>query len=143
MVIIKESTYFKIKNELSFNPKFECGGILGKKENCISVFEYDKIGSEKHCNMYFPDVNSLNKTLETWRDENVEFCGFVHSHPNGSSELSNGDINFVLKIIENFDNIDSLVMGIYVVLPELKSNYFVWYNVFKNGFCKIHPDVTK
>ncbi len=143
MVILKENTYKKIKKELSENPEFECGGILGKKGNCISAFEYDKTGSNKSGNMYFPDVETLNAIIETWEKENIFFCGFVHSHPKGSSELSNGDINFALKIINNFDNMDSLLMGIYVISPDCKNNNFVWYLVREDKVDKIYPNIIK
>lgn len=143
MVIFKESTYEKIQKELSKNPKFECGGILGKSKNCITAFEYDKTGSNKSSNMYFPDVETLNAILETWEKENISFCGFVHSHPNGSSELSNGDINFALKIINNFDNMDSLLMGIHVVSPDCKNSNLAWYLVCKDKVDKTYPDIIK
>lgn len=143
MVIFTEKIYAKIQKELSKNPEFECGGILGKSKNYISAFEYDKAGSNKSFNTYFPDVGSLNEILETWKKEKIDFCGFVHSHPNGSAELSNGDINFALNIINNFDNMDNLLMGIYVISPECQNNSFVWYLVYKDKIDKIHPDIIK
>lgn len=143
MIIFKENIYKKIQKELSKNPEFECGGILGKCENCITAFEYDKTGSNKSKNIYFPDVETLNVILKTWEKENINFCGFVHNHPNGSAELSNGDINFALKIINNFDNIDDLLMGIYVVTPDCKNNNLVWYLVRKDKVDKIYPDIIK
>lgn len=139
MIIFKENTYEKIQKALSKTPGFECGGILGKKENCITEFKYDKTGSNRSCNMYFPDVETLNVILKAWEKENIFFCGFVHSHPNGSSELSNGDINFALKIMNNFDNMDSLLMGIYVVSPDCKNNNLAWYLVGKDRLDKVYP----
>ena len=143
MIAFKENTYKKIQIQLSENSEFECGGILGKSEKCITAFEYDKTGSNKSCNMYFPDVETLNVIIETWGKESIRFCGFVHSHPNGSSELSNGDINFALKIINNFDNLDDLLMGIYVASSDCQSNNLVWYLVNKDKVDKILPNIIK
>lgn len=106
---IKYKTYKEILSHYtSVLP--ERGGILGKKENIIVDYIHDNTRPILNRAIYVPDTEFLNRFIEEWAEKDIEFCGFVHSHPDGQNTLSGGDMEYI-KLL-------------YEVNPQLKNTYF-------------------
>ena len=43
---------------------------------------------------YVPEVRYLNRIIEEWYKNGIEFAGIIHSHPAGKESLSVGDMNY-------------------------------------------------
>lgn len=106
---IKHKTYKEILSHYTSVPP-ECGGILGKKEDLIVDYIHDNTHPILNRAIYAPDTELLNRCIEEWSEKNIEFCGFVHSHPDGQNILSSGDMEYI-KLL-------------YEVNPQLKNTYF-------------------
>ena len=78
----------------------EAGGILGSKNGCICAFVYDPGTPDMSRNCYTPDVVFLNRVIEQWQEEGITFCGIVHSHPPGQSNLSEADLDYIQNIMD-------------------------------------------
>lgn len=85
-----------LKNMPSIPP--EVGGILGGKEGRICVWRFDKGYSGRGC-VYCPNVEYLNRVIEEWDKAGFEFMGMIHVHFGGAEHLSNGDKNYIKKIM--------------------------------------------
>ena len=87
------------------NMKPEQGGILGIRGDgdIIDCFVHDKSAKVGYAE-YSPDVAFLNNVINRdWNENGIDFCGFIHSHPGQSSELSKADIEYAKRIMEAFD----------------------------------------
>lgn len=100
--------------------KSETGGILlGKPANYIvQKFIFDKNGRNFSYG-YDPDVDFLNQVLkEEWDRNQLDFLGFVHSHPRGIQYLSSdqgngiGDLGYIKKIFEHMPTLEKLLVPI-------------------------------
>lgn len=120
--------------------KPEQGGILGigNDSDVVDFFVHDKHASVGYAE-YNPNVKFLNKVINTsWKISNIDFCGFVHSHPSKSTMLSNADIEYAIEIMKEFDLA-------YLYMPLVNSSAdgkfkMHGYYVHKNGDverCKI------
>lgn len=109
----------KIKDSLIFP---EMGGILGiNEQRIVTKFHYDSTGITTKIR-YTPDVNALNKVIREWADAQIEFIGFVHSHPQSESRLSPGDITYAMRIKESC-MIPEILMVIYIPSEEAFHQY--------------------
>ena len=100
----------------------EMGGILGADINDkynVTVFYFDSTGQTKR-NCYTPDVDALNKIIQDWAKLDIEFIGFVHSHPKGIKNLSPQDIKYANEI-KNTCEMSEILMIIYI--PETEEFY--------------------
>ena len=113
---IYKKLYGYILNNVSKKPP-ESGGILGKKNGIVCNVYFDKgIITEKMCS-YEPNVELLNNIIEKWQQENIDFCGIFHTHFYGVKTLSDGDKEYINRIITAMpENINKLYFPI--VLPE-------------------------
>ena len=77
----------------------EKGGILGgETQRIISRYFYDEFGSShSKPNEYIPHTPSLKKCIMEWKNEHIEFVGFIHSHPSGHNTLSRADIDYAIQ----------------------------------------------
>lgn len=88
----------------------EQGGILGMKDGVISAFVLDNSEQKTESAEYSPNTQFLNRQIEKWADEGIEFCGILHSHPSGQTTLSGSDMEYIKEL--------------YHVNPWLEKTYF-------------------
>jgi len=94
---IHESTYNQILTNCS-SRTVETGGIIGGKDGIITEFIFDKRpGSPSR---YYPDVEKLNAAIDRWQQKGISFYGIVHTHLQNAPELSHGDKEYILTIME-------------------------------------------
>lgn len=79
--------------------RYETGGIIGINSNEeIVEFHFDK-PFKPNLFEYCPNVYLLNQMInENWKQNNIEFAGFVHSHLN-NIEISQQDIKYSKSIL--------------------------------------------
>lgn len=80
------------------------------KDGLVSDYILDNASPILNRAIYVPNTEFLNKCIEGWIDKYIEFCGIVHSHPNGQDTLSSGDMEYI--------------KALYEVNPQLKNSYF-------------------
>lgn len=86
-------------------PPPETGGILGCRKGCIDTFVYDEGVPDLGRMAYTPQTAYLNAIIKNWYNEGIEFCGILHTHPNGQRGLSGADvqyINYIMDVMPNF-----------------------------------------
>ena len=76
----------------------EQGGILGMKDGVISAFVLDNSEQKTESAEYSPNTQFLNRQIEKWADEGIEFCGILHSHPSGQTTLSGSDMEYIKEL---------------------------------------------
>lgn len=122
-LILKEQVYkFIIKNVEKINK--EIGGILGGYGHTVTRCCIDKgLGSCK-CS-YIPDTKYLNQVVADWVKEDICFLGIFHTHFFNVTTLSEGDINYIQKIMDAMpDYIKQLYFPI-VSLPEKRLTVYM------------------
>ena len=93
--IVKETVRKQIEQTLILP---EMGGILGTNEkNLVTAYHHDTTGRTT-TRTYTPDITSLNEVIIEWSQSEIDFIGFVHSHPPNKTELSIIDIRYAEKI---------------------------------------------
>ncbi len=93
---IEKNIYDKIISKFRF-AKIESGGILGETNGVITAFYFDSMAKSGR-GEYIPNVEKLNRTIETWAQEDIRFVGMIHSHPNAQSFLSEHDKRYAETI---------------------------------------------
>ena len=80
----------------------ESGGMLGTTDGgkTIDHYYFDKTASTTR-GMYSPDANTLNRVIEKWNQNGIQFCGIIHSHPLGVTKPSREDTEYAERILEN------------------------------------------
>lgn len=124
--------------------RYETGGIIGIDENgIISVFQFDNIQNPKMYE-YYPNTVFLNKIINSeWKEKNIKFAGFVHSHLH-NCKISPNDIEYARLIIKSNICIENILIGILDLSMEL--NKLTWtlihYNYLKqiNKIDMIHVE---
>ena len=107
--------------------KYETGGIIGVNKNGeIVEFQFDNYHSPNLFE-YSPNICFLNRVInEKWKQQNIEFAGFVHSHLN-NSEISQQDIEYAREVLSVNKCVNGIILGI-VMLNE-KKDFIKWYQV--------------
>lgn len=122
---IYNETLNEILNQMPLVPP-EAGGIIGGKEERVSLWKYDSGYPQKGC-AYCPNVNFLNEVIAAWLDKGYDFMGILHVHFGGSKGLSNSDKQYIEKIMKAMpDSIEKLYFPI-VVQPEKQLISYVAY----------------
>jgi len=121
LLITKEVIHEIFATVGSYPP--ETGGILGAgSSGVISHYYYDRTGKSS-VNGYAPDIDAVNSILtDYWMPNGVLMVGIIHSHSNGVSVPSCGDINYGIRILEALDTVDSFYLPILTRangIPEL------------------------
>ena len=100
----------------------ETGGIIAEKDGIICRFVYDIKGSSSST-IYCPNVEFLNSVINDLYEDNIHFCGIVHSHGNSDFTLSKKDIDFARAILSNNQDI---LREVYfpIVSPKTANNKF-------------------
>ncbi len=77
----------------------EHGGIIGGSDDIITAFEFDKGLCSENLGCYIPNVELLNCCIQKWQSKNIHFYGIIHNHLTEYTYLSNGDIEYIKKIM--------------------------------------------
>ena len=121
-MIILRNTLDSLMKNLPLAPP-EMGGILGGKDNVVSIYQIDYAENriENNCH-YRPNIHLLNHTINEWNKNGLQFYGIFHTHFPGGYNLSYADCNYIIKIM--------LAMPPYInhlffpiVLPNTIVNY--------------------
>ena len=96
----------------------EKGAMLGSdSKGVICHVEVDH-GARTGSAEYSPDHVHLNKVIKEWKSEGISLVGFVHSHPPGFRHPSHGDLEYSARILEHFEDLDSLWLPIVQTIPD-------------------------
>lgn len=106
----------------------EAGGIIGGREECIRIWEYDE-GKQKCGCIYEPNVEYLNAVIEEWNAKGYSFMGIFHVHFGGAANLSAGDIEYIKKIMRAMSPMITRLYFPIVLKPE---NVVYFYLVHMN-----------
>lgn len=103
----------------------ERGGILGADESGVISHYYYDASAQHSCNSYEPDVDAVNNVLlNEWHPKGVRMVGIVHSHANGNSVPSCGDVNYGMRILQSLDDLEHFYLPIVTFenhTPQLTS----------------------
>lgn len=122
----KGKTRMKVSAEAGLNAALrqlpdgppESGGILGGRDQTVTDIVLDKgrIGG-RPCS-YTPDVAFLNREIKRWAEKGLRFMGVFHVHFGGAEALSEGDRNYIARIMDAMpEGYDRLYFPV-VVMPE-------------------------
>lgn len=80
--------------------KPEQGGALGADMSTgkITRFYFDDQGSRNSVE-YSPDAAKITDIINDWEQENIAFCGMIHSHPGQFCQPSEGDFRYAKRIL--------------------------------------------
>lgn len=96
---ILKAVYDSLLREMPSLPP-ETGGILGGRCGMITHYRLDKgrctLTSPAH---YQPDIELLNRVIQQWQSNKIEFYGLFHSHYSRDTRLSHGDRKYIAKIM--------------------------------------------
>lgn len=90
----------------------ERGGMLGRNNRGIITHFYPDSNGKCSYAAYDPDIKTLNIVIKEWEKDGIEFCGFVHSHPQGIISPSYTDKEYSSKILDCFKSLDFLWLPI-------------------------------
>lgn len=124
-MIIRSYVLNKLLEELPDKPP-EVGGVIGGTKEEITTYWLDDV-QRCECKMcsYSPNVDSINKVIKEWQNINIRFLGLFHTHYFSVNTLSDGDIDYMKRIIRNMpENIEKLYFPI-VVFPEKEMTLYV------------------
>lgn len=91
----------------------ESGGILGGSGSRVTRFFFDKDASVT-CFTYEPSYQTLNRVIEEWALEDVEFLGILHSHPSCGGALSPSDVRYARDIMRENPELGYVDMLLYL-----------------------------
>lgn len=118
---IAHEIYKRIVEEVPDHPP-EIGGILGARNGVICYVVFD-CGTQRE-NMgkcyYTPNVEYLNKCIADWEVRGIDFYGVFHTHFFSVSTLSEGDRQYIEKIMRAMPDVKKKLYFPVVVLPERK-----------------------
>lgn len=118
---ITYKAYDEILNAVPDGPP-EIGGILGGYDDTICCLAFDHGVRQKKfpkCH-YMPDVEHLNSCIAEWEDDGIDFYGIFHTHFFGVDTLSEGDRQYIEKIMQAMPSGKKKLYFPIVVLPERK-----------------------
>jgi len=83
----------------------ETGGILGGKHGVVDQILFDQAKSIHDSGKYIPNVQYLNKMIDIWQIDGIEFYGMFHSHKMDWSTLSGDDKKYIRHIMESMPDV--------------------------------------
>lgn len=90
--------------------------------------------SRDHALDVLPDVTAVNQLLnERWAPRDIDFLGFVHSHPAGATRPSPGDLRYSGDILRLVPGLDRLVLPIAQTPPDTGRFTLHPYAVVRDG----------
>ena len=97
----------------------EYGGLLGSSDGVHIDHYYFDSTSERSAGVYMMDIPACNKVIHEWNDNDIELIGVIHSHPNGVTRPSHGDLLMAKNIIESINVHGRFFTPIVQVSPKL------------------------
>lgn len=126
---ILEDIYQYICNSVPSIPP-EIGGILGSVDGVVCKCQIDP-GHPQSCGCFYsPNVDILNKILNSWQRDGILFFGIFHTHFFGVQTLSDGDIAYINAILQAMPSYIHELYFPVVVLPEKR---MIPYLATRNG----------
>lgn len=110
---VTRSVHETIRTSIGSMPA-ETGAMLGGPagSDLITHIHLDQTAATTRAT-YSPDVTTANQVLaQQWRPAGVELMGFVHSHPVGYRNPSDGDLTYGRRILTAMPGLDRLVLPI-------------------------------
>ena len=125
MYYIEHKIYQEIVETIG-KSSLEAGGIIGRKDNIICSFHFDKNGlcSESE---YKPNVSEMNKIIKEWYSWGVEFAGIVHSHPNSYNRPSFNDGLYAKRLMDTNPSMERVLFPIVTRTYEIVTITFYEY----------------
>lgn len=75
---------------------------------------------------YTPDHESIGELLRrAWNPANIRLLGFAHTHPDGLTEPSAGDLRYAARILDANGHLPRLLLPIAVVRPRFELHPYV------------------
>ena len=131
MMKIKASIFKEIVESPA--PPPEVGGIIFVKYYIIICYFADE-GSKENCyDSYYPSTDLLNKQIEKWQDEKIDFYGIYHTHFAGDDGLSSSDRRYIVNIMQAMP---SQIRYLYFPIV-FKNNMLIYKAVHENNKVKI------
>lgn len=108
----------------------ETGGIIGGRDGIADHVAFDEGIKQPRACTYVPDTDFLNKLIEKWDSENIEFMGIFHTHFGGADSLSDEDKFYIRRIMDNMpEYIEELFFPV-LTLPDISIRN---YRCFRDG----------
>ncbi len=137
----------KIRNEilheiLGHMPEVppEAGGIIGGKDGRVCLWEYDAGYDTRGC-AYCPNVDFLNKVIETWVGQGYNFMGILHVHFGGSRELSGGDKRYIERIMRAMPLYITQLYFPIIVQPDAEMVSYVAYKSLSDDITILKDEI--
>lgn len=137
--------YEKVLLQLPEYPP-EIGGIFGERQGVIDLYWVDRGINNKgrKCCSYEPNTQMLNKMIERWNEKGIAFAGIFHTHFWGNKSLSEGDIQYIRKIMIHMpETIEKLYFPI-ITMPEKEMFAYVAIKdneiIIKQDVCEFMED---
>lgn len=104
----------------------EYGGLLGSSDGVHIDHYYFDATSERSADVYMMDIPACNKVIHEWNDNDIELVGVIHSHPNGVTRPSHGDLLTAKNIIESINVHGKFFTPIVQVSPKLNGEITIY-----------------
>lgn len=92
----------------------ETGGILGGTNGVINHIVPDRGFGDY--DQYIPDTELLNRIIIQWAERNISLMGIYHTHFVGCTELSNGDMRYISRIMDSAG--EGSILYFPIVIPN-------------------------
>jgi len=112
----------------------EQGGVLGMdKSGVITHFFHDQ-SARKTVTTYSPNTQVVQQVINSWEEEDIRFCGFIHSHPSYPYP-SSGDCDYAERILTAMPKMLQGVMHMPIVSVDRVFGTMTinWFVMKKNG----------
>ena len=96
---ITERAYKKLL-ECPFVPP-ELGGIIGGHGDLIDHVMFDTPPSDSNQTNYSPNTELLNRCIEDWRSQGIQWFGLFHTHAAQWTTLSSADLEYINTIVNS------------------------------------------
>lgn len=130
MLTITENVWECIKNSVKHS-SVEQGFALGCTSRLDRIDVCEQI-SAVQAGVYFysPNAKDATETVGRWLENDICFCGFIHSHRTNKREFSEPDIQFAKDLLANFW-MPYLWFGLLVITEQQKELLF--YKLYSIG----------
>lgn len=110
----------------------EAGGLLfgSRKDWVITKFLYDR-NAVTTVSTYSFDVGYLNPMIDKLEEEGLQLLGFLHSHPQNCTNLSQPDIQYFLKQF-SYISVDKFLVPLMFSAVD-GTHDFIPYTIYKDG----------
>lgn len=114
---IKKEVYHEIIDKVGSAP-IESGGIIAVRDEAVCDFFFMEGDSGAE---FVINAAVFNSVISDWERCGKKFLGIIHSHPNGLSLLSSGDIEYARRVLAFNPAMRCIVMGIVTKSERLNA----------------------